>query len=224
MDSNNDRVTPQLPSREPTNVGKIGQILEPTNDQMDTIKKYQDQLRQRREKEERIAATNEFLRNSVRGSQKLATLKSEHIAPPPIGFDNEAYLIDEDDVNKVNLIGEECRLLRHTIQSTPLWLSFNTSHIFTLILDYEEMVATMQRLQANFKKHGMHALASRLNIAQNLLLKSVVAKALDTRIQLLQRRFPQVQNPISYNAQKLTKDVSARMPSCVAQLNVEFFN
>lgn len=75
-------------------------------------------------------------------------------------------------------------------------------------LDYDEMVATMQRLQINFKKHGMHALASRLNIAQNLLLKSVVAKALDTRVQLLQRRFPRVHNPISYNAQKLTKDVS----------------
>lgn len=105
MDSNNDRVTPQLPSKQ-TTTGKIGQILEPTNDQMDTIKKYQDQLRLRREKEERIAATNEFLRNSVRGSQKLATLKADHIAPPPIGFDNDAYLIDEDDVNKVNLIGE----------------------------------------------------------------------------------------------------------------------
>lgn len=106
MDSNNDRVTPQLPMKQQPNVGKIGQILEPTNDQMDTIKKYQDQLRQRREKEERIAATNEFLRNSVRGSQKLAALKSENIAPPPIGFDNEAYLIDEEDANKVNLIGE----------------------------------------------------------------------------------------------------------------------
>lgn len=66
----------------------------------------------------------------------------------------------------------------------------------------------MQRLQLNFKKHGMHALASRLNIAQNLLLKSVVAKALDTRVQLLQRRYPRIHNPISYNAQKLTKDVS----------------
>ena len=80
--------------------------------------------------------------------------------------------------------------------------------LYIFILDYDEMVATMQRLQTNFKKHGMHALASRLNIAQNLLLKSVVAKALDTRIQLLQRRFPRVQNPISYNAQKLTKDVN----------------
>lgn len=77
----------------------------------------------------------------------------------------------------------------------------------SLILDYDEMVATMQRLQTNFKKHGMLALASHLNSAQNLLLKSVVAKALDTRVQLLQRRFPHVQNPISYNVQKLTKDV-----------------
>jgi MAGUK p55 subfamily member 5 len=104
MDSNNDRVTPQLPSKQ-SSTAKIGQILEPTNDQMDTIKKYQDQLRLRREKEEKIAATNEFLRNSVRGSQKLAALKAEHIAPPPIGFDNEAYLIDDEDVNKNNLIG-----------------------------------------------------------------------------------------------------------------------
>lgn len=190
-----DRVTPQLPNKQ---AGKIGQILEPTVDQMDAIKKYQDQLRLRREKEERIAATNEFLRNSVRGSNKLQSLKADHIAPP-IGFDNEAYLIeDDDDVNKLNLIGELRQHLQHD----------TTSQFTTRILDYDEMVATMQRLQTNFKKHGMHALASRLNIAQNLLLKSVVAKALDTRVQLLQRRFPRVHNPISYNAQKLTKDVS----------------
>lgn len=96
---NTERETPQLPS-------KIGQILEPTSDQMDAIKKYQDQLRLRREKEERIAATNELLRDSIRRSNKLQALKADHIAPP-IGFDNEAYLIeDDDDVNKLNLIGE----------------------------------------------------------------------------------------------------------------------
>lgn len=96
-----DRATPQLPNRE-----KIGQILDPTTDQMESIKKYQDQLRLRREREEKIAATNEFLRNSVRGSNKLQALKADHIAPP-IGFDNEAYLIeDDDDVNKLNLTGE----------------------------------------------------------------------------------------------------------------------
>lgn len=86
--------------------GKIGQILEPTVDQMDSIKKYQDQLRQRREKEEKIAATNEFLRNSVRGSEKLKALKTDHIAPPA-GFDNEAYIIEDDDTNKMILIGKD---------------------------------------------------------------------------------------------------------------------
>lgn len=85
--------------------GKIGQILEPNPDQMDSIKKYQDQLRQRREKEERIAATNEFLRNSVRGSAKLQSLMADHIPAPPVGFDNEAYIVDDDDTNKLNLIG-----------------------------------------------------------------------------------------------------------------------
>lgn len=102
MDS--DRATPQLPTRDAA--GKIGQILEPTSDQLASMKKYQDQLRLRREKEERIAATNEFLRSSVRDSNKLQQLKAEHIAPP-IGFDNDAYIgEDDDDVNKLNLIGE----------------------------------------------------------------------------------------------------------------------
>jgi len=116
----NDRVTPQLPMKQPqplpnalvtANGGKIGQILEPTPDQMDSIKKFQEQLRQRREKEERIAATNEFLRNSVRGSQKLHALMADPVEKPPTGFDNEAYLIeDDDDVNKLNLIGETIKL------------------------------------------------------------------------------------------------------------------
>lgn len=106
MDS--DRVAPQLPN-------PIGQILEPNSDQLASMKKYQDQLRLRREKEDRIAATNEFLRNSVRNSNKLQQLKADHIAPP-IGFDNEAYLIeDDDDVNKLNLTGELCFESNHSI-------------------------------------------------------------------------------------------------------------
>jgi MAGUK p55 subfamily protein 5 len=102
--------TPQINNQQQT--GKIGQILEPTIDQMDSIKKYQDQLRQRREKEERIAATNEFLRNSVRGSEKLRALKAENIAPPPAGFDNEAYIMEDDDENKkLKLLGESIKIL-----------------------------------------------------------------------------------------------------------------
>jgi MAGUK p55 subfamily protein 5 len=110
-----DRVAPQLQNNNNNNnnnqPGKIGQILEPTPDQMDSIKKFQEQLRLRREKEERIAATNEFLRNSVRGSQKLQSLQVEPVERPPIGFDNEAYLIEDDAAsNKTNFIGEKSLL------------------------------------------------------------------------------------------------------------------
>lgn len=86
---------------------KIGQILDPTPDQMDSIKKFQEQLRKRREKEERIAAQNEFLRTSLRGSHKLHALESEpSLNDVPIGFDNEAYLGEEDSMEKMTVVGE----------------------------------------------------------------------------------------------------------------------
>lgn len=123
MDS--DRSTPQVPSRDGS--AMIGQILEPTSDQLASMKKYQDQLRLRREREERIAATNEFLRNSVRGSNKLQQLKADHIAPP-IGFDNDAYIgEDDDDVNKLNLIGESNVTFGKTVCITNARSAFQTT-------------------------------------------------------------------------------------------------
>ncbi|CAF4857579.1 unnamed protein product [Pieris macdunnoughi] len=57
------------------------------------IKAYSEQLRQRKEAEERIAAQNEFLRTSLRGSHKLQALESN--PPNTTSFVNEAY--EEDD-------------------------------------------------------------------------------------------------------------------------------
>ncbi|XP_058454998.1 protein PALS1 isoform X4 [Malaya genurostris] len=56
----------------------------------------QEQLRKRREEEERIAAQNDFLRNSIRGSQRLRALQDNPIAEKTIGVDNEAYAEDEE--------------------------------------------------------------------------------------------------------------------------------
>lgn len=57
----------------------------------------QEQLRRRREEEERIAAQNDFLRNSLRGSQRLRALQDNPVAEKPaIGVDNEAYADDEE--------------------------------------------------------------------------------------------------------------------------------
>lgn len=120
MDS--DRVAPQLHDKK--NAAKIGQILEPTPDQMDSIKKFQEQLRMRREKEERIAAQNEFLRTSLRGSRKLHALEADPVLNerPPIGFDNEAYLTEDDDLSKMNLIGKLHTLVHKIFDKVTLIL------------------------------------------------------------------------------------------------------
>ncbi|XP_055643750.1 uncharacterized protein LOC129779964 isoform X3 [Toxorhynchites rutilus septentrionalis] len=104
---------PQVPDRKvvPTTPQQlhqhIGQILEPTPDQLDSIKKFQEQLRRRREEEERIAAQNDFLRNSLRASQRLRALQDNPIAEKPAsGVDNEAYADDEDQPEKIVGYGE----------------------------------------------------------------------------------------------------------------------
>lgn len=58
---------------------------------------FQEQLRKRREEEEKIAAQNEFLRASIRGSRKLQSLQQEPPTINPTGFDNIAYTADEEE-------------------------------------------------------------------------------------------------------------------------------
>lgn len=53
----------------------------------------QEQLRKRKEEEERIAAQNEFLNRSLRGSRKLQALENR-----PQGAVNDAFA--EDDINE----------------------------------------------------------------------------------------------------------------------------
>ncbi|XP_013162148.1 PREDICTED: MAGUK p55 subfamily member 5-like isoform X2 [Papilio xuthus] len=65
------------------------------------IKAYSEQLRQRKEAEERIAAQNEFLRTSLRGSHKLQALES---TPAGTAFVNDAYEEDIDEVSPLYTI------------------------------------------------------------------------------------------------------------------------
>ncbi len=100
-------IGPPVQEKKP-NSNKIGQILEPTPDQLDSIKKFQEQLRQRRENQDRIIAQNEFLRNSVRGSRKLQSLEANPLPLPPAGFINDAYSVGDDEMIKFehNIMGE----------------------------------------------------------------------------------------------------------------------
>ncbi|XP_018804189.1 PREDICTED: probable serine/threonine-protein kinase DDB_G0272282 isoform X3 [Bactrocera latifrons] len=184
----NRTLAPQLPDRRlgSTGVGapqQIAQIVEPTLEQLDSIKKYQEQLRRRREEEERIAQQNEFLRNSLRGSRKLKALQDNKAtaqqqqpvsAERVAGVENEAYL-DDEEAEKIN--------------------------------GYGELIAALTRLQNQLTKNGMSTMASRVSAAHNVLSSAGVAHALAARAAVLQRRRPRVANPVSVNATSLQKDI-----------------
>lgn len=66
---------------------------------MERIKKYQEDLRKRKEEENRLAQEQDFLRTSLRGSKKLQALEESPPpvqATPPSGFVNPIYQDDEE--------------------------------------------------------------------------------------------------------------------------------
>ena len=67
--------------------------------QLDRIKMYQEDLRKRREEEDRITREEEFLRTSLRGSKKLQALEEatrDPQLPPPSGIINPNYVEEEE--------------------------------------------------------------------------------------------------------------------------------
>ena len=72
---------------------------------IERIKKYQEDLRKRREEENRIAMENEFLRTSLRGSKKLQSLEELRpeigkVSTPPSGIVNPNFV--EEEAGMVN--------------------------------------------------------------------------------------------------------------------------
>ncbi|XP_055386918.1 protein PALS1-like [Condylostylus longicornis] len=181
---------PQVPDRKILNNQQqpIGQTIDqPTIEQLDSIKKYQEQLRRRREEEERISQQNEFLQSSLRGSKKLRALLKDSITSSTTAESqhqtaNEFIGVDNDAFTDDEGIQKK----------------------FT---DYGEFVAALERLQSQLTKKNMASLAGIVTTAQTLLLDSGLAHALSVRQAVLERRKPCIANPVSANAQSLTKDV-----------------
>lgn len=77
---------------------------------------------------------------------------------------------------------------------------------------YNELVAALQQLQGQLNKNGLASLAGRVTNVQSLLLGPVVARALQIRSAVLQRRRPRTENAIRTNAKALAKEVSFLKP------------
>jgi MAGUK p55 subfamily protein 5 len=81
------------------------------DEQLQRIRKHQEDLRKRREEEDRLLREQEFLRASLRGSKKLQALEQRPPAPQPIGFENEAFVEEGDNTDG--------SLPRPTVKVTP---------------------------------------------------------------------------------------------------------
>ncbi|XP_052742032.1 protein PALS1 isoform X5 [Bicyclus anynana] len=168
------RGAPAVPPREATRDAPP----RPPAHEIASISKYQEQLRQRKEAEERIAAQNEFLRNSLRNSSKLQVLANE---PSSTAFVNDAY---EEDV------------------------SDEASHLYALI-DYQEVVAALSRVQKALAAGGEGALAARVGGAAGALLCPALRTALATRAAVLTasaHRRPGLAPPVAHRATDRLKD------------------
>lgn len=78
------------PPPRPQGSPRLNGSAAPTGDQLERIRKYQEELRLRKEEEERIAQEQEFLRSSLRGSKKLRALEQN----APEGILNAAFETD----------------------------------------------------------------------------------------------------------------------------------
>ncbi|XP_049826039.1 protein PALS1 isoform X2 [Aethina tumida] len=184
---------PQLPARIPNNSAAAAVAVpttpstpqEPTREQLDSIKKYQEQIRKRKEEEERIAAQNDFLNRSLRGSRKLQALESK-----PQGSINDAFAEDEAHDSSRSI--------------TPSASEKEAVHIqYT----YGELVAVVQRLQLQLKKAGasgggLSGLEGRVAAVQSLLLSPQFGRALavHNRVQAVRSRSAPRPPPVAQTA------------------------
>lgn len=67
-------------------------LLLPVKNVFDTVIIFQEQLRKRKEEEDRLAAQTEFLNRSLRGSRKLQALESR-----PHGTINDAFDVEDEE-------------------------------------------------------------------------------------------------------------------------------
>lgn len=189
---------PQLPARitnnnitspinNATSAVKPPQVVEPTKEQLDSINKYQEQIRKRKEEEDRLAAQNEFLNRSLRGSRKLQALENK-----PYGSVNDAYEDEAQDSSRSSTPGPR-----------------GEKELVHVSYAYGDLVASIQRFQLQLKKAcssgGLGGLEGRIAAIQSLLLSPQFGRALAVHNKVQSVRSRTTPRPMP-NAQTALKD------------------
>ncbi|XP_043287949.1 protein PALS1-like isoform X2 [Venturia canescens] len=135
---------------------------EPTQQQLHSIRKYQEQLRKRKEEDEK----QEYLNRSMRDSKKLQALESHTTTLS--GQENPAYAQDEVTSTPRSSHGTPGQTTPREVEEPPK------------VLTYGEVVATLERLQLQLRN---------LSGALGISGPGVEAELEAVRTLLVQRRF-----------------------------------
>ncbi|XP_054713294.1 protein PALS1-like isoform X2 [Uloborus diversus] len=117
-----------------------------SEEQLERIRKYQEDIRRRKLAEEKQAKEDEFLRTSLRGSKKLQSLEANPPHPPKHGVINTAFELEDDDSvhsrrGSSRLVGK----VEDTKASTPeLVKTFGAS----------ELLQSLYRLSSSLQGNG----------------------------------------------------------------------
>ncbi|XP_069671483.1 protein PALS1-like isoform X2 [Periplaneta americana] len=184
---------PQVPARTAVTPGHAvaanNNNADPTKEQLDSIRKFQEALRKRKEEEERLAQQNEFLNRSLRGSRKLQALESR-----PSGVVNDGYSSAEEDA-----------------------AAAAAAESLHRVIGYGELVASLQRLQHQLKKNGLSgysSLEAQIAAVQTLLLSPEFGRALAVHNKVQEVWSQATHSPVSTHAQTLIRDCLETLQPC----------
>jgi len=219
----NRALPPQVPSK--TADDKAGvEVDTPNADQLERIRKYQEEERKKREKEERIAREDEFLRSSLRGSRKLQALEKSPpttVRPTVTGVVNIAYTTDEDPHHDPDPAFTNAGLAWALAQQDNYLLNAAGTQ---KVVGIQDVTATLQRVQQQLKKngHGGQGVEADLAAVQSLLLSPAFRSALTIHSKVQEVWCcGQPTFPITNNVQQLVSDCMADLEECACAEAVE---
>ncbi|KAK7103098.1 hypothetical protein V1264_018062 [Littorina saxatilis] len=191
-----------------------GDQNKPTNEQLERLRKHQDELRKRREEESRHQQEQDFLRSSLRESKKLQALENRRmaqatqLAAPPVGIVNTAFIDAEldddddegelvDDIDGVELSVPQERYLKKNAGVEDLLSTLH--HIRSRLNSADNTSSSTASQEVFFLKHLFHNPNFQQAVAMHHKMVEVTSRSPQPR-------------PLGTDSQELAADITSSSP------------
>ncbi|XP_050710409.1 uncharacterized protein LOC126995166 isoform X3 [Eriocheir sinensis] len=186
---------PQLPPQLPPGQQETLIQQPSTEAEMNRIRKYEEELKLRREREEQEA----MLRTSLRSSQKLQQLANKPVAS---GVVNEAFAVEEAQQATASAVAEAA-----TAEEMPSGAESKQSpETPSKVIGINELIQSLQRIQTVLKSNG-HRISEDMTLVAQLLTNPEFQKVLAVHNKVQEtwclNRPP---TPVTDNAQELVAE------------------